>query len=127
LAPTFVHVQAAYGGPQPSHTLKLNGSRTVTWQAFNVGAFSASPEGRAAEQQMASWVADGTLPNAGREDVVKGTLADLPKTFARMLAGGNNGKQVLELVSSPPPDTAQESPTTAADAAPAAGSEQVSE
>ena len=55
-------------------------------------------------------MADGSLPNAGREDVVQGTLADLPRTFARMLAGGNNGKQVLELVSSlPSPDETQQS------------------
>eukprot|EP00511_Aplanochytrium_stocchinoi_P011637 CAMPEP_0204866180 /NCGR_PEP_ID=MMETSP1348-20121228/16237_1 /ASSEMBLY_ACC=CAM_ASM_000700 /TAXON_ID=215587 /ORGANISM="Aplanochytrium stocchinoi, Strain GSBS06" /LENGTH=373 /DNA_ID=CAMNT_0052017941 /DNA_START=13 /DNA_END=1134 /DNA_ORIENTATION=+ len=88
----------AYGGPQPEKTISLSGGRKITWKAFTVGAFYVSKEGREAEIKIAEWVKDGSLPNAGREDVVKGSLKDLPRTFARMLSGGNNGKQVLELV-----------------------------
>lgn len=91
-------LKATRDAPQPAKTLRLSGRRAITWQPFNVGLFSATAEGRAAAATIASWVADGSLPNAGRQDVVRGGLEDLPRTFARMLAGGNNGKQVLELV-----------------------------
>ena len=90
-------LSSAYKGPQPWKKIKLSRGRTITWKAFNVREFSKSSEGRAAELQIAQWVAEKSLPSAGREDVVKGNLSDLPRVFQRMLSGKNNGKQVLKL------------------------------
>ena len=88
----------AYKQPQPTHTLQVREGRTITWRSFNVIEFKN--QAQEAEAKLAAWIADGSLPSAGREDVIIGGLDVLGGAFARMLRGENQGKQCVELVHS---------------------------
>ena len=46
-------------------------------------------------EDMSIWLADGKIANV--VDIERGSILDFPKTLARLFAGANTGKQILEI------------------------------
>ena len=82
-------------GPQgPKNYLSLLVSR-ARMEGFVV--FDYASRYHEAIEDMSIWLADGKIANL--VDIERGSILDFPKTLARLFAGANTGKQILEISS----------------------------
>ena len=77
-------------GPKNYMSLLVNRARMEGFLVMDYG--DRFP---AAEREMAGWLQEGKLKS--REEIVRGTVADFPKTFLKLFTGENTGKLILEL------------------------------
>jgi NADPH-dependent curcumin reductase CurA len=77
-------------GPKNYLSLLVTRSRMEGFVVFDYAARYSE-----AIEDMSIWLADGKLTNV--VDIEHGSILDFPKTLARLFAGANTGKQILEI------------------------------